>query len=198
MRLRFYRRFSDWTKIVNTTVEKSGKIDILINNAGIIPKEKQTLEECDMEQWDRVMKINTTATWLGMKAVVPHMRKAGGGSIVNCSSLAAFLGSATAGSVAYAASKGAVAAMTKYAATHLAKDGIRVNSIHPGGVYTNIFELAGLTADEGKKLYGNFMPLPPHLGEPMDIANGYLYLASDESKFVTGIELVIDGGWLAQ
>lgn len=189
---------ANWTKIVETAADNYGKIDILVNNAGIIPTGNAGLEECDMEQWDRILRINTTATWLGMKAAVPYMRKAGGGSIINCSSLAALMGGAAGGSVAYSASKGAVTSMTKFAAVELAKDNIRVNSVHPGGIYTNIFKLAGLSEEEGKKIYGEYMPLPPHMGESMDIAYGYLYLASDESKFVTGIELVIDGGWYAK
>jgi NAD(P)-dependent dehydrogenase (short-subunit alcohol dehydrogenase family) len=122
----------------------------------------------------------------GMREVIPFMQKQGGGSIVNCSSIVGLVSGNVPG-VAYSASKGAIRSMSRQIAQQFAKDRIRVNSIYPGTI-TNGIILANK----------NNMPLPPYVGEPIDVAYGYLYLASDESKFVTGTELVIDGGWFAK
>ncbi|WP_337100646.1 SDR family NAD(P)-dependent oxidoreductase [Paenibacillus sp. YIM B09110] len=180
-----------WKQVVDLTVEKYGKIDILVNNAGIhIAK---TILEADIDDWNKVMAINTTGVFLGMKSVIPEMQKNGKGSIVNISSIAAIVGgeNADGNGAAYSASKGAVRSLTKHAAQSFAKDNIRVNSIHPGPIKTPIMgEFAKIAGD----IYKNAVPLPPHAGDPEDIAYGVLYLASDESKFVTGEELVIDGG----
>lgn len=189
----------DWTNIVDTTITTYGKIDILVNNAGINAR-GSTLEAATDEQWDTVMNVNARGVWYGMRAVAPHMRAIGGGSIVNCASVGAMLGGAAcANAIPYSASKGAVRAMTKCAAVTLAPDNIRVNSVHPGGVYTHMVETAGVPSLKamGEKHTEN-MILPPHAGESMDIAYAYLYLASDESKFLTGVELPVDGGWLAK
>jgi len=186
-----------WKNVVEQTISTYGKIDILVNNAGIhIAK---GILEAELEDWEKVMSINTTGVWLGMKAVIPHMQNNGQGAIVNTSSIAAIIGGiADAQGAAYSASKGAVRALTKHAAQWFAKDNIRVNSVHPGAVFTGMVEKAGIKSQvEMGENYKTLAPLPPHAGEAMDIANAYLYLASDEAKFVTGIELAVDGGWIS-
>lgn len=183
-----------WNHVVEQTLTEHGRIDILVNNAGIhMPK---GILEAEIDDWNRVMAVNTTGVWLGMKAVIPSMQKQGHGSIVNVSSIAAIVGGlADTGGAAYSASKGAVRSLTKHAAQWFAKDGIRVNSIHPGAVYTGMVAAAGLTRETMAAKFRHVTPLPPHVGDPSDIGYGMLYLASDESKFITGEELVIDGGW---
>lgn len=184
-----------WAEVVATTVRTYGGVDVLINNAGI--HLAKGILETELEEWDRVMAINTTGVWLGMKAVIPQMQQRGGGSIVNCSSIAGIIGGQADGhGAAYSASKGAVRSLTKHAAQWFAADRIRVNSVHPGAVFTGMAKAVGLnSAEEMGKFAGEQTPLAPGCGESMDIAYGYLYLASDEAKFVTGEELVIDGGW---
>jgi len=183
-----------WKNVMDKTEEEYGKIDILINNAGV--SFHKTLLEETLEGWNRTINLNLTSVFLGIQSVVPHMQKNGGGSIVNCVSLSAIIGSADNGAAAYAAAKGGVRALSKHAAVNFAKDKIRVNSIYPGAILTGAAERHGVTSREvlGKAFEG-IIPLPPFAGEAIDIANGYLYLASDESKFVTGEELIIDGGW---
>lgn len=185
-----------WEDVVRATVEKHGRIDVLVNNGGV--HLAKGVLETELDEWDRVMAINTTGVWLGMKAVIPHMKAAGGGSIINCSSIAGIMGGAADGhGAAYSASKGAVRSLTKHVAQWFAADRIRCNSVHPGAVFTGMavdFGLASL--EEMAATAGKDTPLPPHAGESIDIAYGYLYLASDESRFVTGEELVIDGGWI--
>lgn len=186
-----------WAKVVDATLEAHGTVDVLVNNAGIFIA--KGILESELEDWNKVLSINTIGVWLGMKAVIPHMQRAGGGSIINTSSIAGIMGGAAdGGGAAYSASKGAVRSLTKHAAQWFAKDGIRVNSVHPGAIFTGMARAAGMTSREQMaEVAGGETPLPPHAGEPMDIAYGYLYLASDESKYVTGEELVIDGGWIS-
>jgi len=183
-----------WAEAADTALSRYGKINILVNNAGI--HTAKGLLECDLDNWNKVISINAMGVWLGMKTVIPHMQAAGGGSIVNTSSIAALIGGAEAdgGDVAYSASKGAVRAMTKHAAHFFAQDNIRVNSVHPGAIFTGMARAAGFDSREqmGAQFPGGV--LKPYIGEPLDIAYAYLYLASDESKFVTGEELVVDGG----
>lgn len=184
-----------WSEVVEKTLEKFGKIDVLINNAGIhIAK---GILEAELDDWNKVMAINTTGVWLGMKAVIPHMQKNGGGSIVNTSSIAAILGGFGDGhGAAYSASKGAVRALTKHAAQWFGEGNIRVNSVHPGAIFTGMVEKTGIKSQEEMgSHYEGRSALKPYAGEALDIANAYLYLASDESKYVTGLELVVDGGW---
>ncbi|MEK4969264.1 glucose 1-dehydrogenase [Cytobacillus sp. FSL R7-0696] len=186
-----------WLNVVQTTIEKYGKIDILVNNAGI--HMAKGILEAELDDWNKVMAINTTGVWLGMKSVIPYMQQNGKGSIINTSSIAAIVGGvADAQGAAYSASKGAVRALTKHGAQWFGKDNIRVNSVHPGAIFTGMVEKAGIkTQEEMGENYKGLAPLPPYAGESMDIANAYLYLASNESKFVNGIELVVDGGWIS-
>lgn len=188
-------RAEQWAHVVDTAVSVYGGVDVLVNNAGVFLA--KGVLETEREDWDRILSVNAMGVWLGMKAVIPQMQARGGGSIVNCSSIAGLIGGEADGhGAAYSASKGAVRSMTKHAAQWFAGDGIRVNSVHPGAVFTGMARAAGIESLEAMAAFDQGRtPLPPHAGEPMDIAYGYLYLASDESKFVTGAELVIDGGW---
>jgi NAD(P)-dependent dehydrogenase (short-subunit alcohol dehydrogenase family) len=181
---------ADWTHAVQTAVSRFGKLTTLINNAGIYWP--QGIEAETMEGWNKMVAVNQTGVWLGMKAAIPAMRNAGGGAIVNISSLYGLIGSPS--SITYHATKGAVRLMTKAAALEYARQGIRANSIHPGQIDTPI--LAGLTPEQDAQIKA-MTPLG-RMGRPEEIAYGSLYLCSDEAAFVTGAELVIDGGWFAQ
>ncbi len=181
---------AEWKDVVNKTIETYGKLDILVNNAGIFIG--GNAEETTLDKWDKVMHVNATGTFLGIKYAIPEMRKAGGGSIVNISSISGILGF---GAAAYNASKGAIRTLTKNVAADYAKDNIRVNSIHPGVVVTPMTDPL-LNVQETRKSLEDMTPLP-RLGEPKDIAYGALYLASDETSFMTGSELIIDGGVVA-
>ncbi|MGF7043024.1 SDR family NAD(P)-dependent oxidoreductase [Mucilaginibacter lappiensis] len=188
----------EWNSVVEQTIAKFGKIDILVNNAGInIPR---GILDTSLDQWNKVMTVNATGVFLGMQKVIPHMLNNGLGSIVNISSIAAFLGGdgADGGAAGYSASKGAVRSISKHAAQKFAADNIRVNTVHPGPIFTPIMEKAGFDFNTALATFGGGVPLPPHIGTPEDIAYGVLYLASDESKFVTGEELVIDGGYITR
>lgn len=182
---------SDWKDAVNTAISQFGKIDILVNNAAVyIPHD---LENFNLEIWYKTMDINALGVVLGMNSVIPSMIENNGGSIINISSIDANVG--TGNSAIYSASKGAVRAITKKMALDYAKNKIRINSVHPGLVVTPMtFEQIH---DENKGSYAQFHTPLPYLGKPEDIAYGVLYLASDEAKYVTGSELVIDGGLTA-
>ena len=183
-------RQADWERAVGEAVSRFGKLTTLINNAGIYwPR---GTEEETLEGWNTMISVNQTGVWLGMKAAVPAMREAGGGAIVNISSLYGLIGSP--GSITYHATKGAVRLMTKSAALEYVKAGIRVNSIHPGQIDTPI--LSGLTPEQNEQIKAA-TPMG-RLGRPEEIAYGSLYLCSDEAAYTTGSELVIDGGWFAQ
>ena len=178
----------DWQRAVQLTVERFGKLDILVNNAGIIIR--VPIEKTTVENWDLTMAVNAKGVFLGTRAVLPVMRKAGGGSIINLSSNAGIVGSLAA--AAYSASKGAVRLFTKSTAIQHAKDGIRVNSVHPGPI--NAPMLDEIMADP-KKFQEIVKTIPlDRLGEPEEVAYAVLFLASDESSYVTGSELVVDGG----
>ena len=184
---------SDWQRAVSTTVERFGKLDILVNNAGIAVW--GVLEDTTNEDWDRVMAVNAKGVFLGTKAAIPEMRKAGGGSIINISSVSGLIGQESVQPV-YNASKGAVRIFTKAAAVQYAKEGIRVNSVHPGSVNTKMIA-DRINSPEGRERSRGLTPLG-RVAESIEIAYGVLYLASDEASFVTGSELVIDGGFTAQ
>jgi 3(or 17)beta-hydroxysteroid dehydrogenase len=187
---------NDWRRVVERTVAEFGKLDVLVNNAGVmIVKE---IVNMTLEEWRRLMSINLDGVFLGTKHAVPAMKKSGGGSIINMSSAAGIVGTAH-NTAAYSASKGAVRLFTKASALEFSKAGhnynIRVNSVHPGVIDTAMvvaMQQPGAVGDEMEHI----MPIGG-LGKPIDIAYGVLYLASDESRLVTGAELVIDGGWTA-
>jgi NAD(P)-dependent dehydrogenase (short-subunit alcohol dehydrogenase family) len=183
---------SSWLDVVSATLARFGRVDVLVNNAGVYSA--NDIEATAVDEWDRILDVNARGVFLGMKAVIPHMRSAGSGSIINISSTAGVVGEDGA---AYTSSKGAVRVLTKHAAISHAASGIRVNSVHPGTIVTPM--IAGLLADPHTRAeLEKATPLPPHFGQPDDVAPGVVYLASDESRFVTGSELVIDGGYLAR
>jgi NAD(P)-dependent dehydrogenase (short-subunit alcohol dehydrogenase family) len=174
-----------------------GKIDILVNNAGISGASKPT-DELTEEEWDRVMAVNVKGVFFCTKHIISYMRKAGGGSIINLSSIYGIISAPDV--PPYHASKGAVRIMTKTDAFLYAKDKIRVNSVHPGFIWTPMVENYAKSqgnVEEVRKYIDSLHPIG-HIGEADDIAYGILYLASEESKFVTGSELVIDGGYTAR
>jgi len=184
---------ADWQQAVATAVERFGKLDILVNNAGVSGSGR--VEDVTLEEWNRVMTINSTGVFLGTKTAIPAMRQAGGGSIINISSQLGLVGTDNS-SPQYQASKGSVRLLTKATAIQYASHGIRVNSVHPGPIETPM--TAARRADpQTLQLILGRIPLGRY-GKPEDVAYGVLYLASDESSFVTGSELVIDGGWTAQ
>ena len=183
----------DWDRAIKATLNSFGKLDVIVNNAGV--SHRNGVEETTLDAWDWVMAVNVKGVFLGTKAAIPEMRKAGGGSIVNTSSISGLVGQATMQSV-YNASKGAVRLLTKAAAIQYAGEGIRVNSVHPGSILTPMSE-AGRADPELGKLILSRTPLG-RFGQPEEVAYGVLYLASDESSYVTGSELVIDGGYVAQ
>ena len=182
----------NWQQVIDATVATYGKLDVVVNNAGI--SGRTTVEETAAETWDRVMAVNGKGVFLGTKLAIPELRRAGGGSIINISSIYGIVGSET--SAAYHASKGAVRIFTKSAAIQYAGEGIRVNSVHPGFVDSPM-TAASHALREVHNLRIERTPLG-RMGTPEDIAAGILYLASDESSFVTGSELVIDGGMTAR
>lgn len=182
---------------IRAVVARFGKLDILVNNAGVAGPSKPTHELTETE-WDRVQAINVKGVFFGTKHAIGPMRAAGGGSIINLSSIYGLVGAPDV--PPYHASKGAVRLMTKTDALLYAPDRIRVNSIHPGYIWTPMVQghLAGLgDIEAGRRAIDALHPLG-HIGEPDDIAWGAVYLASDEAKFVTGSELVIDGGYTAR
>ena len=181
-----------WASAVQQAIQSFGKLDILVNNAGILIR--KTLVDTTAEEWDRVMDINGKGVFLGTKAVIPAMITAGGGSIVNISSVASLVGSAQ--SAAYGATKGAVRLLTKSTAIQHAADGIRCNSVHPGLIVTEMTR-EGLDEPGANESWMRRIPMQ-RLGTVDDVANGVLFLASDESAYMTGSELVIDGGITAQ
>lgn len=183
------RNEGDWNSAVRAAVKTYGKLDILVNNAAILTL--STIEETTKEEWDKVMDINMWGIMLGTKTVLPEMRKVNGGSIVNIASLSAI--SVQPWAAAYHASKGAVRIHTKEAALEFAKDNIRVNSINPGAIDTDMIRDAyGI---ERQSEYLDRIPLG-RLGTPEDIAKAVLFFASDDSSYITGSELNIDGGRL--
>jgi NAD(P)-dependent dehydrogenase (short-subunit alcohol dehydrogenase family) len=176
--------------------ETFGRIDVLVNNAGVhgIGKASDEIEEKD---WDRIMSIDLKGVFLCTKYVVPYMKKAGGGSIINLSSIYGLVGGED---PPYHAAKGAVRLLTKSDAFYYGKSGIRVNSIHPGYILTAIVEdLTPKDPAAARKYRQDLdkMTLLGHIGEPVDVAYGIVYLASDEARYITGSELVIDGGFTA-
>lgn len=183
---------SDWQSVISKTVETFGKIDVLINNAGISVA-KDFLDQTE-EDFAKGFAINTNSVMYGMQLAIPHMIENGGGSIVNVSSIAALTGMSGAG--VYTASKGAVRSITKAAAVDYGKRNIRVNSVHPGYIVTP------MSAEymESEKFRPHFLSqiALPELGNAVEVANAMLFLASDEASHITGIELPVDGGVTAK
>jgi len=185
---------SEVEKVFASVVREFGKIDSLVNNAGIAGADKPT-HELSEKEWDKVMNINVKGVFFCTKHSIPYMKKSGRGSIINISSIYGIVG---AGDIPpYHASKGAVRLMSKNDALIYAKDNIRVNSVHPGYIWTPLVEDLGKNIVGFREKLDSLHPIG-HIGEPIDIAYGILYLVSDESKFVTGSELVIDGGYTCQ
>ena len=193
-----YRQFdvtqeSRWIEVVGEVMDTWGRLDVVVNNAGMSGVGRARVEETTVENWDTVFAVNSTAIMLGTKTAIPAMRKNGGGSVVNVSSIFGIVGSPA--GAAYHASKGAARTFSKAAAVQYATDNIRVNSVHPGFTDTPM-TLDIHSQKEIRDAREKMTPLG-RLGLPDDIAYGILYLACDESSWVTGIELVIDGGEIA-
>ncbi len=182
----------DWAAAVEEAVSRFGSLDILVNNAGM--GDLKSIEDTTLEEWHRTVEIDQTGVFLGMRTAAPALRASGHGSIVNISSIFGTSGGFGT-SPAYHAAKGAVRTLTKNAALHWATEGIRVNSVHPGFILTPILEQT-----KGTPYWDTMVSLTPmaHLGEPEDIAAAVAYLASDDAKFVTGLELYVDGGYIAR
>lgn len=181
---------AEWARVVGQILSEQGRIDILVNNAGIIAYE--AVHDLTLDAWHRVIAVNQTGVFLGMREVIPAMQKQKSGSIVNVSSIWGI--AAVAGAHAYHATKGAVEMMSKNAAMIYVGDGIRVNSLHPGFIDTP------LTQAQDKDMNAFVIASTPmkRAGTPREIANGALFLACEESSFMTGSALIIDGGYLAQ
>ena len=183
----------DWDNAIQTAEERFGRVDVLVNNAAIVLR--KDIEETTAEDWDTIMDINAKGVFLGTRAVIPAMRRAGGGSIVNISSIS---GLVSIGPPAYIATKGAVRLFTKSTAIQYASENIRANSIHPGSVDTDM-RREGLGSQTPEEIQARVDNIPlGRVGTTEDISYGALFLASDESSFMTGSELVIDGGYTAK
>jgi NAD(P)-dependent dehydrogenase (short-subunit alcohol dehydrogenase family) len=183
---------SDWEAACAAAVEQLGGLDIVVNNAGM--GDLKTIEDTTLDEWNRTVSIDQTGVFLGMKVPAPYLKKSQHASIVNISSIFGTSGGFGT-SPAYHAAKGAVRTLTKNAALHWATEGIRVNSIHPGFINTPILE-----DTKGTPYWQTMVDLTPmgRLGEPDEIAAGVAFLASDDAAFVTGLELYIDGGYIAR
>ena len=188
-----------WTALVDAVLARHGRLDVLVNNAGIALT--GSAEDTTLADWQRTQRVNLDAVFLGTREAIRAM-KTRGGSIVNISSIEGIVGEPL--TAAYNASKGGVRIFTKSAALHCAAEGygIRVNSVHPGFILTPMVEnaLAGMPAEQAAAFHARIIDSIPvrAMGEPRDIANGVLFLASDESRYMTGTELVIDGGYTAR
>jgi NAD(P)-dependent dehydrogenase (short-subunit alcohol dehydrogenase family) len=185
-------------KVIDEVQKHFGGLHVLVNNAGIAGADRPT-HELSLEDWDKVLNVNVKGVFLCTKHAIPHMRRSGSGSIINLSSIYGIIGAPDI--PPYHASKGAVRLMTKTDALQYAKDKIRVNSVHPGYIWTplvqGIAERSSQSVDEFRQHLDSLHPVG-HVGEPDDIAHGVVYLASDEARFVTGSELVIDGGYTSR
>ena len=180
-----------WERLIEESVSQYGRLDILVNNAGV--SSNSELDKLDFGGWQRIMDVNSTGVFLGTKYAVQQMRQTGGGSIVNISSIMGFVGGES-GHPAYHASKGAVRIFTKAMAVQYGPEGIRVNSVHPGFMPPM---RTSRPDPEGREELARQTPLR-RTGETIEVAYGVLFLASDEASFVTGTELVIDGGFIAR
>ena len=183
---------AEWVRVVEAAVARFGRLDILVNNAG--SGARYRVEDTSEADWDGQMNVHAKGVFLGTKHAIPQLRKVGGGSIINVSSIYGLVGSET--STAYHAAKGAIRLFTKSAAIQYANENIRVNSVHPGYAHTPLTDRGYQDPDYFENIRSR-IPMG-RVGNAYDIAYGMLYLASDESSFVTGSELVIDGGTTAQ
>ena len=184
---------ADWASAVEAAESEWGRLDILVNNAGVTTYSKG--DQDSLEDFDRCHEINSRGTYLGVRASIPAMRRAGGGSIVNISSISGLVGQRHV-HAGYNASKGAVHIMSKSLAVQHAAAGIRVNSVHPGPIKTDMTR-ESWTDPETKGRTERVVPLGRY-GQPIDVANAVLFLASDEAAYITGAEIVVDGGYTAQ
>ena len=183
---------SDWTNAVNQAVSRFGKLDILVNNAGI--SSRAFTDDTAIDAWDKIMEVNSKGVFLGTRAAVPKMLEAGGGSIINISSIMGLVGSAG-GHPAYNASKGTVRIFSKAMAVRHGKDDIRVNSVHPGFMPPMA---SGIAYDQEQRR-GSLEQTPlGREGRIEEVANAVLFLASDEASYITGAELAVDGGFTAK
>lgn len=183
---------SDWTNAVDLAVSRFGKLDVLVNNAGI--SSRAFTDDTGIDAWDKIMEVNSKGVFLGTRAAIPKMLEAGGGSIVNISSIMGLVGSAG-GHPAYNASKGAVRIFSKAMAVRHGKDNIRVNSVHPGFMPPMA---SGIAYDQDQRR-GNLEQTPlGREGRIEEVANAVLFLASDEASYITGAELAVDGGFTAK
>lgn len=182
---------SDWESIVTLAVQRWGHIDILLNNAGIVGSQKPVFDE-DLAAWQRMFTINQQGVFLGIKHVAPVMESTGGGSIVNTCSINGTVGNP--GGFSYQASKGAVKMMTRAAAMEYAERGVRVNSVSPGLVMTH------MAVEEGEESNREFAAATPmkRAAQPIEVSRAMLFLASDEASYITGADLLVDGGYTAQ
>lgn len=182
----------DWAAVVDHAMELHGRVDILVNNAGILAF--KSIQDTDEDEWDRIMAVNAKGTFLGCKAIVPAMKGSQAPSIVNISSMYGIIGAPNA--AAYEASKGAVRTLTKAAAVDLKEFGIRVNSVHPGVIATAMTNDILADPEGAKALLGT--TILGRSAQPEEVSTAVLFLASDESSFINGSELVVDGGYIAQ
>jgi NAD(P)-dependent dehydrogenase (short-subunit alcohol dehydrogenase family) len=178
----------DWSRAVEAAVEEVGGLDVLVNTAGILGW--GGIHDAELDEWDRIIAVNQTGTWLGMKAAVPALEASGAGAIVNVGSMLAVVGSG--GAAAYQASKGAVRLLTKTAAVEYATKGVRVNCVHPGVIETPMVQ--EILDREGNQQPDVLRTPMRRAGQPEEVATAIVYLASDEASYVTGAELAVDGG----
>ena len=183
---------NDWTRAVDLAVSRYGKLDILVNNAGI--SSRSFTDDTSIDGWDRIMEVNSKGVFLGTRAAVPKMLEAGGGSIINISSIMGLVGSAG-GHPAYNASKGAVRIFSKAMAVRHGKDNIRVNSVHPGFMPPMT---SGIAYDQDQRRQSLDQTPLGREGRIEEVANAVLFLASDEASYITGAELAVDGGFTAK
>ncbi|MCI0898496.1 MAG: glucose 1-dehydrogenase [Chloroflexi bacterium] len=183
---------NDWTRAVDLAVSRYGKLDILVNNAGI--SSRSFTDDTSIDGWDKIMEVNSKGVFLGTRAAVPKMLEAGGGSIINISSIMGLVGSAG-GHPAYNASKGAVRIFSKAMAVRHGKDNIRVNSVHPGFMPPMT---SGIAYDQDQRRQSLDQTPMGREGRIEEVANAVLFLASDEASYITGAELAVDGGFTAK
>jgi len=185
----------DVQAMINAAVQNYGRLDVIFNNAGIEGEMNKPTADCTLENWHRVIAINLTGVFLGMKYAIPEMLKGGGGSIINTASIAGIVGFA--GIPAYCAAKGGVVQLTKTAAIEYAKQNVRVNVICPGVIATPMVDRAIGGSEEARKAFTATEPVG-RFGTAEEVANVALFLASDESSFCTGAPFIVDGGFVAE